>query len=99
MVRSGLGCTILPRSFVQDDIARGALAFRPIGQPHLVCTRAIAFHRAASNTLVPAFADMACDAMATLAENGVWPDAQMIRPGTKTHSRAAWRTVEEAAIR
>ena len=32
MVRSGLGCTILPRSFVQDDIARGALAL-PADRP------------------------------------------------------------------
>ena len=100
MVRSGLGCTILPRSFVQDEIACGALAFRPIGQPQLTCTRAIAFHRAASNTLVPAFADMACDAMATLAENGVWPDAQMIKPGTRTLrradvGRAAWQSPME----
>jgi LysR family nitrogen assimilation transcriptional regulator len=100
MVRSGLGCTILPRSFVQDEIACGALAFRPIGQPQLTCTRAIAFHRAASNTLVPAFADMACDAIATLAENGVWPDAQMIKPGTRTLrradvGRAAWQSPME----
>ena len=92
MVRSGLGCAILPRSVVQEEIARGALALRPIGQPPLTCTHVIAFHRAASNTLVAAFADMACDAMATLAENGVWPDVQMIRP-------TRGRTTEEAAIR
>ena len=85
---------------MQDEIACGALAFRPIGQPQLTCTRAIAFHRAASNTLVPAFADMACDAIATLAENGVWPDAQMIKPGTRTLrradvGRAAWQSPME----
>lgn len=80
MVRGGLGCTILPRSCVQDEVERGALAFRPIGQPPLSCTRAIAFHRAASNTLVPAFAAMAREAIAALAERGAWPDAEFIHP-------------------
>jgi LysR family nitrogen assimilation transcriptional regulator len=102
MVRSGLGYTILPRSCVQDDIAHGALAFRTIGQPQLACTRVIAFHHAASNTLVPAFADMACDAMAALVESGAWPDAQIIKLAATTsrpHERAAWRPAEGIAIR
>lgn len=102
MVRSGLGYAILPRSAVQDEIARGALGFRPIGQPPLTCTRVIAFHRAAANTLVAAFAVMACDAMATLAENGAWPDAQIIRPDAGTprprHDRAAWQAAGGIAI-
>jgi LysR family nitrogen assimilation transcriptional regulator len=102
MVRSGLGYAILPRSSVQDEVARGALCFRPIGQPPLTCTRVIAFHRAAANTLVAAFAVMACDAMATLAENGAWPDAQIIRPGTGAPTprpdRVAWQAAGGIAI-
>ena len=35
MVRNGLGCTILPGIAVRDEIARGALVFRPIEQPAL----------------------------------------------------------------
>jgi LysR family nitrogen assimilation transcriptional regulator len=87
MVRGGLGCTVLPRTAVQDEVARGALAFRPIGQPALTCTYVIAFHRAASNTLVAPLAAMACEAMATLAEAGAWPGAELVRP-----------TAEEIAI-
>ena len=102
MVRGGLGHTILPRSAVQDEVARGALAFRPIGPAPLTCTRAIAFHRAASNTPVVAFADMARTAMATLAANGAWPDAELVRPGGVTlpspQARAAWDAMQEIAI-
>jgi LysR family nitrogen assimilation transcriptional regulator len=102
MVRGGLGCTILPRSAVHDDIARGALGFRPIGQPRLNCTRVIAFHRAASNSLVPAFADLARDAVIALAEDGAWPDARIIRPGAQTSPQprggAAWQAATEVAI-
>jgi LysR family transcriptional regulator, nitrogen assimilation regulatory protein len=103
MVRSGLGYAILPRSSVQDEVAHGALGFRPIGQPPLTCTRFIAFHRAAANTLVAAFAVMACDVMATLAEDGQWPDAQIIRPGAGTVrprlDHTAWQTTGGIAIR
>ncbi|MEJ0018423.1 MAG: LysR family transcriptional regulator [Acetobacteraceae bacterium] len=81
MVRGGLGSTILPRSSVQHEIARGSVAFRPVGRPILTCTRTLAFHRAASNTLVAAFAEMAGDSMARLAADGTWPDAQFVRPG------------------
>jgi len=83
MVRSGLGYTILPRSYVQDEVARGVLGFRPVGQPPLSCTRAIAFHRAASNTLVPAFAEMARNAMAGPAEVGarVWDKSEELAIG------------------
>jgi LysR family nitrogen assimilation transcriptional regulator len=102
MVRGGLGHAILPRSSVQDEVARGALAFRPIGPAPLICTRAIAFHRAASNTPVVAFADMARAAMTTLAERGAWPDAEMVRSGDATlprpPARAAWDAMQEIAI-
>lgn len=93
MVRGGLGCSVLPSSAVHEEVALGALAFRPIGRPPLTCTSAIAFHRAASNTLVAAFAAMARDVVATLATNGAWPGAELVtRPGA-----AAWQATEEVA--
>jgi LysR family nitrogen assimilation transcriptional regulator len=101
MVRGGLGHAVLPLSAVQDEIGRGALGFRPIGQPPLTCTRVIAFHRAASNTLVAAFAAMACDAMTAAAQDGAWPHARFIRPdGEKSrspHDRTAWQVLGETA--
>ena len=97
MVRGGLGHAILPRSSVQDEIARGALGFRPVGQPQLTCTHVIAFHRAASNTLVASFAAMACDAMAALAEDGAWPHARIVRP--PPYDRAFRQAGAEVAVR
>ena len=84
MVRNGFGCTVLPRSCVQDEIDRGALAFRPLAYPSLASTQAIAFHRAASNSLVPVFAEVARNMVVALAADGAWPDAQVVpcSPGT-----------------
>jgi len=72
MVRGGFGYTVLPYTAVQTEVAQGNLAFRPIVQPSLVCNHSIAFHRAASNTLIAAFADMARETMIALAHGGVW---------------------------
>ncbi len=79
MVRNGLGCTILPLTAVQDEVARGALAFRPISHPELLSTCAIAFLRAAATPIVTAFADIAREAMTALAGSGAWPGTQTIR--------------------
>ena len=78
MVRGGLGCTVLPRSAVQDEIDSGALAFRPIGRPPLICTRVLAFHRAASNSLVPALAEVVRQSVIALALGGAWAGAQVV---------------------
>ena len=83
MVRGGLGCTVLPHTAMQEDVARGALAFRPIGQPALGCTYFVTFRRAASNTLVAPLAAMACEAIATLAEGGAWPGAEFLMSKTE----------------
>jgi len=83
MVRGGLGCTVLPRTAVQDEVARGALAFRPIGQPALSCTYVVGFHRAAANTLVAPLAAMACGAMAALSEAGAWPGSAFVGPAAE----------------
>lgn len=89
MVRAGLGCTVLPWTAVQNEVARGALAFRPVGHPPLTCTQVIAFHRAVSNTLVAPLAAMACEAVTTLAESGAWPGAELIKPGVRREKEAA----------
>jgi LysR family nitrogen assimilation transcriptional regulator len=107
MVRNGLGCTILPRAAVQDEVARGALAVRRIGHPSLSYVRGVAFHRAASNSPVAAFARVVRDEMVALAESGARTGAQIISPGSNTMDRPrqsgalavpAWHPAEEAAI-
>jgi LysR family nitrogen assimilation transcriptional regulator len=108
LVRGGLGHTILPRAAAREEIERGALAFRPIGQPPLSSTCVLAFHRAASNSPVTAFADMVRDAVIALAESGAWPGAQVVRsiPGAmeQPRGRAAvtppvgWNAMEGVAI-
>jgi LysR family transcriptional regulator, nitrogen assimilation regulatory protein len=45
MVRSLLGCTVLPCMAVRDELARGTLVFRPIEQPTLCATHAIGFRQ------------------------------------------------------
>jgi LysR family nitrogen assimilation transcriptional regulator len=82
MVRGGVGYAVLPRAAVQDEIDRGALAFRLIGQPPMCCTRVLAFHRAASNSLVPAFAEMVRQSVTALARDGAWAGAQVIKPAS-----------------
>jgi len=84
MVRNGIGCTILPLTAVQDEAARGALAFRPISHPPLTSTCALAFRRQAANAVVAEFADIAREAMAALVDSGAWPGAQIIKPGWKS---------------
>jgi LysR family nitrogen assimilation transcriptional regulator len=78
MVRSDLGCTILPRVAVRDETARGALVFRPIDQPALTASHAIAFRCLAA----PAVRDIAQqigDAIRSLAASDNWPGAQPVR--------------------
>jgi LysR family transcriptional regulator, nitrogen assimilation regulatory protein len=84
MVRNGIGCTILPLTAVQDEVARGALAFRPISHPPLTSTCALAFRRHASNAVVAEFADIAREAMTALVDSGAWPGAQIIKLGWKS---------------
>jgi LysR family nitrogen assimilation transcriptional regulator len=83
MVRGGLGYTVLPRASVQDEIDKGALAFRPIGHPPLFCTRVLAFHRALSNSLVPAVAGMVCDLVVALVARGAWAGAQPVATASR----------------
>jgi LysR family nitrogen assimilation transcriptional regulator len=81
MVRNGLGCTILPLTAVQDEVDRGALAFRAINHPELLSVCAIASRRTASASIVAEFADITRKAMTALADSGAWPGAQIIKSG------------------
>jgi LysR family nitrogen assimilation transcriptional regulator len=83
MVRNGIGCTILPLTAVQDEVARGALAFRPISHPPLTSTCALVFRRQATNAVVAEFADIARGAMTALAASGAWQGAQILKPDWK----------------
>ncbi len=78
MVRNGLGCSILPAVAVRDEIARGALMFRPIAQPALTATQAIATRRLAAPG-VRGIAQVVGDSVRSLAANGTWPGAQLVR--------------------
>jgi LysR family nitrogen assimilation transcriptional regulator len=78
-VRNGLGSTILPLTAVQDEVARGALAFRPIDVPPLTVTYGLAHRRPTSSPVVAEFADIARSVMTALADSGAWPGAQIIR--------------------
>lgn len=78
IVRSGLGCTILPGIAVRDEMARGALVFRPIAQPVLLTTHAIATRRAAA-PVVCDIAQALGDIIHSLAATGTWAGAQLVR--------------------
>jgi LysR family transcriptional regulator, nitrogen assimilation regulatory protein len=108
MVRGGVGHTVLPRAAVQDEVDAGSLTFRPIGQPPLHCTRVLAFHRSASNSLVPDFAELVCDSVTALASRGAWAGAQVVsriatgtilQRGSGATSPNASQVMEELAIR
>lgn len=83
MVRNGLGCTVLPGTAVQDELARGALAFRPIVRPSLSTIHAIAYRRTAPSAAVLDLARLLHAAMVSLVERGAWSGAQVIRPGAE----------------
>jgi LysR family nitrogen assimilation transcriptional regulator len=78
MVRSDLGCTILPRVAVRDETTRGALVFRPIEQPALTTSHAIAF-RCLAAPVVRDIAQEMGDAIRSLAASDSWPGAQPAR--------------------
>jgi LysR family nitrogen assimilation transcriptional regulator len=83
MVRNDLGCTVLPCTAVQDELARGILAFRPIVRPSLTATHAIAYRRTASPAAVTDLARLLHAAMVSLVESGAWAGAQVIHAGAE----------------
>ena len=79
MVRSTLGCTVLPCVAIRDELARGTLVFRPIEQPSLSATHAIAFRQTTAEPLIRGFAVVIRDVMKTLATDGTWIGARIVR--------------------
>ena len=97
MVRSMLGCTVLPCMAVRDELARGALVFRPIEQPTLWATHAIAFRQTTTEPLLSGFVDVVRDVVMALAKDGTWKGARIARSETNdsialsTSDLGAWR--------
>ena len=100
LVRSGAGCAVLPRVAVQDEIARGALVFRRIEQPALVCTHAVAVSRAAESA-VTALGRLTRQVMTDLVRTGGWSGAAALLPGAPAAEPAGetsgWALSEGAA--
>ncbi|MBN8928904.1 MAG: hypothetical protein BGO51_11730 [Rhodospirillales bacterium 69-11] len=82
MVRNGIGCTVLPSTAVQEELARGALAFRALIRPSLSTTHAIAHRRSGVTPAIRDLARMLHGAMVSLVEQGAWTGAQVIRTET-----------------
>jgi LysR family transcriptional regulator, nitrogen assimilation regulatory protein len=82
MVRSLLGCTVLPCMAVRDELARGTLVFRPIEQPTLCATHAIAFRQTTTAPQLRGFVDVVRDVVMALAKDGTWKGARIARPET-----------------
>jgi len=80
MVRNGLGCTVLPSMAVREEIARGTLVFRPIDQPSLATTHAVAFHRAGSGPVVLAMVELIRESIRSLVADGAWTGARLVTP-------------------
>lgn len=88
MVRNGLGCTVLPQAAVQEEIARGSLAFRPMEQPALGCTHTLAWSEAAEPT-VTALARLLRQVVATLVGDGGWAGADALASHPAAAGQAA----------
>ena len=105
MVRSTLSCTVLPRVAIREELARGALVFRLIEQPSLSATHAIAFRRSGTELPMRGFAGVIRDAMKTLATDGTWTGARIVRTETTPSDAAAtleidaWQAAGGEALR
>ena len=99
MVRRGLGCAVLPATAVREELARGALVFRPLDQPMLAATYAVACAQGAPSSARRATRAV-CGVFHALAASGTWPGAQAVpTPATIPPSRPdpdqeeqAWQT-------
>jgi len=79
MVRGMLGETVLPCMAVRDELARGSMVFRPIEQPTLCATHAIAFRRTTTEPLLSGFVGVVRDVAMALAKDGTWKGARIAR--------------------
>jgi LysR family transcriptional regulator, nitrogen assimilation regulatory protein len=80
MVRSLLGCTVLPCMAIRDELARGTLVFRPIEQPTLCGTHAIAFRQTTTAPWLRGFVDVIREVVMALAKDGTWKGARIAMP-------------------
>ena len=78
MVHDGLGCAVLPASAVREEIARGALVFRPIEQPALAVRYALAV-RGDAAPAVHELARAMGEAIRILVASGAWHSAHLAR--------------------
>jgi LysR family transcriptional regulator, nitrogen assimilation regulatory protein len=106
MVRGLLGCTVLPCMAIRDELARGSLVFRPIEQPTLCATHAIAFRQTTTAPRLRGFVGVIGDVVMALAKDGTWKGARIARPETNdsiaisASDLLAWRVpVADAAFR
>ena len=83
MVCSGVAFSVLPNAAIHGELLRGVVMFRAIGQPILTCNSSIAFRKDATDPRVAEFAEMARDAITTLAKNGAWPGTRLVRSGAR----------------
>jgi LysR family transcriptional regulator, nitrogen assimilation regulatory protein len=79
MIRAGLGSSVMPGSAVRDELARGALVFRPLEQPTLSTTYSIGV-RCMAAPVVRDVAQVAGEVIRSLAASGTWPGALLARP-------------------
>jgi len=79
LVRCGSGAAVLPAASVGDQAATGALVFRPLVQPALAVTHAVAICRTAAPA-VRHLAETMAGAVRALAAGGAWPGARLLRP-------------------
>jgi len=85
VLREAQGCAVLPHSCVREDTARGTLVFRPLDQPALTVTYAVAARRDAQPVATEVARGVA-EAIRILAGTVAWADAQCVRAplrGTK----------------
>ena len=89
MVRRGLGCTILTFAAVQDEVARGELAARPIERPPLLSTVCVATRRDHRGGHLPSgLVRLVREIVRQLVrESGVWQGAQLIPPASAADHR------------
>jgi LysR family nitrogen assimilation transcriptional regulator len=80
LVRNGFGYTVLSRMAVQEELARGALVFRDIEYPPLICRHGVAFRHDLADAAIVAAASLIYETTVSLVEAGVWPGIHKVHP-------------------
>lgn len=80
MVRSGLGCSVLPGAAARDEIDRGALVFRMIDHPSLATTHAIAIRQTSHDPRVLNFVAVLREVIGSLVAGQAWLGATAVKP-------------------